>query len=140
MKKFLTDDQVHHLIAKAQEASLNAYAPYSNFQVGCAILLDDGSIFKGANIENVSYSVTLCAERVALSAVVSQKKTNNIQALIVVTNTNPPSSPCGACRQFMSEFLDPNVSIILSNNAKEIILTTMGELLPLAFNKRALVK
>jgi cytidine deaminase len=87
MKKFLIDDQVHHLIMNALEASLNAYAPYSNFYVGCAILLDDGSIVKGANIENVSYSLTLCAERVALSAVVGQKKTINIQTLVVVTNT-----------------------------------------------------
>lgn len=132
MNSFIIDENLDYFIDQAQKASLNAYAPYSHFHVGCVIVLDDHSIYTGANIENVSYSATICAERVAMSLVVNQRKNHNIKALIVASNTTPPSSPCGVCRQFMSEFLSKDVPIILTNG-KDNTITTMKELFPMAF-------
>lgn len=123
------------LILQANKVRAHCYAPYSQFRVGCAILLTDGSVITGVNIENASYSVTLCAERSAMASVISAAKQNDIKALAIVTKSSPPSSPCGVCRQFLSEFLDAKVVIILANEKGEKISTTIAELLPGAFNK-----
>jgi cytidine deaminase len=116
----------------------NAYAPYSKFKVGCAILLEDGSVVSGVNIENAAYGVALCAERSAMAPIVTAGNQNKIKALAVVTDSVPPGSPCGMCRQFLSEFLPLDTPIILGNGSLESIETSLEELLPLAFNRLAL--
>ena len=127
------------LVRKADEARAHCYVPYSNYRVGCAILMNDGSVISGVNIENASYPVTLCAERSAMAHIISSGQQHNIKALAVVTKSSPPGSPCGMCRQFLSEFLASDLPIILGNESGEIKLTNMAELLPLAFKKEALV-
>lgn len=127
-----------HLLQRADKVRENAYAPYSNFKVGSAILLKDGSVITGVNIENAAYGVVLCAERAAMARVVTEGQQNNVVALAVVTSATPPGSPCGMCRQFLSEFLLDNVPIVFGNDRGESVVTDMAELLPFAFNKAAL--
>lgn len=126
------------LLNRAQEIAKRAYAPYSLFHVGCAVLLDDGRIIEGVNIENASYPVTLCAERSAMAQVVTAGLQHAIKALAVVTTATPPGSPCGMCRQFLSEFLPEDTPILLGNTQGDCIETTMGDLLPMPFLKRDL--
>ena len=134
MDKYMTytDEQ---LIDKAIAAAQNAYAPYSNFKVGAVVVLDDDTIIPGANVENAGYSLTNCAERSALFAVYSQGyKKENIKKIAVVTDTDTFGSPCGACRQVMSELLELDCPIILSNFKKsDIKITNIKELLPFMF-------
>lgn len=119
------------LIAAALQARELAYAPYSRFQVGAAVLTSTGRIFRGGNIENAAYPMTICAERVALfSAFAHNERT--IVALAVVTPTEDVASPCGACRQVITE-LAPQSTIILLNLAGLQRRTTPAELLPHGF-------
>src|SRR5256714_9893534 len=101
-----------HLLKLAREAQQNAYAPYSKFRVGAAILLEGGEIFTGCNVENASYGLTNCAERTAVFSAVSALggKRVRIRAVAVVNDREVACSPCGACRQVMSEF-GPNAEI-----------------------------
>ncbi|SHM81898.1 cytidine deaminase [Caldanaerovirga acetigignens] len=120
------------LIKKAQKAMEKAYAPYSGFRVGACVLTSDGVEFTGCNIENASYGLTVCAERVAIFKAYSEGK-RNIDALAVVADIDEPVSPCGACRQVMLELL-PNALIILSNrDGSKIMRTRPEELLPYGF-------
>ncbi len=94
------------LWAAALEAASNAYAPYSRFYVGAALLFDDGAVFTGCNVENVSYGLTSCAERNALFRAISERGAGHRIVAIAVTNRNGAASPpCGACRQVLSEFV-----------------------------------
>ena len=125
------------LIQKALEARENAYAPYSNFFVGAALLTSDGDIICGANIENGSYGATICAERSAFSAAISSGK-RNFSAIAVVGGKGGEDisdfcPPCGICRQFIAEFCSPDFKIILFNGKEEKI-STLISLLPDAFN------
>jgi cytidine deaminase len=97
------------LIAEARSAMGRAYAPYSNFQVGAAVATDKG-IFAGANVENASYGVSICAERVAASSAVAAGA-RRIDAVAVTSSSPNPASPCGACRQFLNEF-GPDMSVV----------------------------
>lgn len=108
-----------------------AYAPYSQFQVGAAVLTASGHIFRGGNIENAAYPMTICAERVALCSAYAAGE-RAIVAIAVVTPTETVASPCGACRQFIFE-LAPRSSIILLNLRGDHRLTTPQELLPHGF-------
>ncbi len=110
---------------KAREA---AYAPYSNFAVGAALLAEDGRVFQGCNVENISYGLTNCAERVAIGAAVAAG-VRKFAAVAVVADTGVPISPCGACRQVLAEFGVPK--IILSNRGESMEFT-LEELLPRA--------
>ena len=122
------------LMKHAIKASKLSYSPYSKFRVGAAILTKNGKIYLGANIENVAYSVTLCAERVAIShAYMSGVKKNDIVAIAVVADLPQPVSPCGECRQVMSEMFKLNTKVYLGNLKGKIKETTVGELLPLGF-------
>lgn len=116
------------LIDEAWRARENAYAPYSDFQVGAALLADDGRVFHGCNVENISFGLTNCAERVAIGAAVAAG-VRKILAVAVVADTAVPISPCGACRQVLAEFGLPLV--ILANRAERIEFK-LEELLPRA--------
>ncbi|AJC49257.1 cytidine deaminase [Allofrancisella guangzhouensis] len=123
------------LVDIAIQASENAYAPYSKFKVGAAVLLTNGKVITGANIENASFSLTNCAERSALFYIYSQgyRKTD-IAKIVVIADTEHAVSPCGACRQVMSELLDMDCPIILANKTKtDIKETNIQELLPYMF-------
>src|SRR5580704_16803239 len=103
---------VMSLLKRASDIRKNAYAPYSKFMVGCAILLEDGRVVEGVNIENASFSLCLCADRAAMAPIVTAKEHKTIKAIAVVTSASPPGSPCGPCRQFLGEFLGPEVPIV----------------------------
>ena len=120
------------LIAAARDAREHAYVPYSDFRVGAAALMEDGSISAGGNIENRTYGLTLCAERVALAAAVS-RGAGRARAIAVVTDTSPPATPCGLCLETMAEFADPELPILLVNLDGEQIEHRLQDLLPHPF-------
>lgn len=120
------------LIAAAAEAMQMASAPYSNFRVGAALETDDGEIVKGCNIENASYGLTMCAERVAIFKAVSDGK-KKFTRIAVVTDTDRLTPPCGACRQIIWEFCG-DVPVVMSNLKGESKTFKMSELLPEAFD------
>lgn len=117
-----------HLVELAWETRLRAHAPYSQFQVGAALLASDGRVFTGCNVENLSYGLTMCAERVAIGAAIAAGA-NQFEAVAVVADTGVPISPCGACRQVLAEFGVPRV---LLANRSERLEFTLDELLPRA--------
>jgi cytidine deaminase len=117
-----------NLVKLARTALKNAYAPYSDFKVGAAILLKDGRIFTGCNVENASYGLTICAERNAIfAAVAASKRKPEIVAVAVLNHRGIACSPCGACRQVIAEF-GPN-AIVSYLGANGIVTRTMKELL-----------
>jgi cytidine deaminase len=128
------------LLESALAVRKNAYAPYSNFHVGCAMLLEDGTVVNGVNVENASYGVTICAERSAIVSIVTAGKQNSIRAVAVGTATSPPAAPCGICRQALAEFVERKVPIILGNDTGESTVSCLAEFLPFAFEKSALGK
>ncbi|MCM2677846.1 cytidine deaminase [Alkalicoccobacillus plakortidis] len=121
-----------HLMEEAANARKQAYVPYSSFPVGAALLMKDGTIFHGANIENASFGLTNCAERTALYKAYSEGN-REVQAVAVIANTDEPVSPCGACRQVMMELCGPNVPVYLGSTNGKIVTTTVADLLPGAF-------
>lgn len=120
------------LIERAKTALGYAYVPYSNFQVGAAVKMGSGNIFTGSNIENASYSLTCCAERTAIFKAVSEGETD-FAAIAVIGNTEKPISPCGACRQVMSEFFTNETKVYLSNIKGNVYESSISELLPFQF-------
>lgn len=119
----------------AKQARLKAYVPYSKFKVGAAIVLNDGTIIHGANIENSSFGLTSCAERNALFSLISQGyDPKEIKEITIIGGSKGPISPCGACRQVMSELVPKNTKIYLSNLEDEIYETSVSELLPFGFD------
>lgn len=126
----------NELIEAAIEARSHAYAPYSKFQVGAALLLKDGSYITGCNVENVSYGLSNCAERTALFKMVSAGVTKaDVEAMCIAANTELPVSPCGACRQVMAELLNKDTLVVLATTNKKFKDTTVAELLPYAFEE-----
>ncbi|MBR6288304.1 MAG: cytidine deaminase [Acholeplasmatales bacterium] len=122
------------LIDEAIIARTMAYAPYSKFKVGCAILLKNGKVIRGANVENKSYGLTNCAERTALFKMVSEGITKfDVEAICIIGETKDPIAPCGACREVMNELLLPETKVVLANMERDILETTVSELLPLSF-------
>lgn len=120
------------LIEKANEMLDYAYVPYSNFPVGAAILSKTGEIFTGCNVENSSYGLSNCAERTAIFKAVSEGS-QEFDKMVITGNTDGPISPCGACRQVISEFCAPDMPVILTNVDGNTEETTVGALLPGAF-------
>jgi cytidine deaminase len=116
------------LVEAAWQAREQAYAPYSNFKVGAALLAADGRIFSGCNVENLSYGLTMCAERVAIGSAIAAGA-RELVGIAVVADTGVPISPCGACRQVLSEFGVPEV--MLANRDQQLSFR-MEELLPRA--------
>ena len=119
-----------NLFMQAMEAAENAYAPYSHFRVGAALLLDDGSVVTGVNVENRSYGLTNCAERTAFFRAVAKGKRNFTAIAIATPDANYPVGPCGACRQVISEFMQPEAPVIFGSSAADRIETTVGAVYP----------
>lgn len=141
----LSGDQ-KKLLEEADTVKENAYNPYSKFYVGAAILTDDGLIITGANVENVAYGSTICAERMAIGRANAMGKRFFRSMAIIArgenTDTTEVTGPCGACRQMIFEFScisGHDIEIIMSNTRKDkIIISTIQELLPLAFGPEGL--
>ena len=122
------------LLAMAAEARHHAHAPYSEYRVGAALLAEDGRVTTGCNVENASYGLTICAERVAIGSAVAAGHTA-FMAIAIVAGDGPHPYPCGACRQVLSEFgaADLSVYIANANDLEAYESTTLGALLPHAF-------
>ena len=117
------------LIAAAKQARKNAYVPYSNFAVGAAILTEDDQIYTGCNVENASYGLSNCAERTAIFKAISERGEIKLKAIAVVGDTEGPCSPCGACRQVISEFGDDDLEIVMTNLEGDTLIKSISELL-----------
>ena len=127
---------MNSLVKEAIKARQKAYIPYSKFGVGAAILLKDGTVIHGANIENVSYGLSNCAERSALFSLYSQGyQKSDIKAMAITGHPKDPISPCGACRQVMKELLPKETPIYLSNIEGDVKEVTIDELLPYSFDE-----
>ncbi|TAK24737.1 MAG: cytidine deaminase [Chloroflexota bacterium] len=126
------------LIEAATRARERAYAPYSRFAVGAALLADGGSIHTGANVENASYGLTICAERAAVVSAIA-RGARRFVALTVVTDAPTPTPPCGACRQVLREFA-PNLDVLCANTSGRQLHRALAELLPDAFGPDSLAE
>lgn len=123
------------LIFVAKKAMERAYAPYSNYKVGAALVCDDGTVFKGCNIENASYGLTNCAERsVIFSAITAGKR--EFKAIAIAASGEPAPFPCGACRQVLAEFCNSDFPVYVASSADDYETMTLGELLPHSFDFR----
>ncbi len=132
----LQKTEIDKLYEEACKVRLKSYSPYSKFKVGAAVLLEDGNIVTGTNVENASYGLASCAERNVLFATIALGyKKNDIKGLLVVADTDAPCSPCGACRQVIVELLPLNSCVILTNLKNDIKELTVKELLPFSFSK-----
>ncbi|NLZ38962.1 MAG: cytidine deaminase [Firmicutes bacterium] len=127
-------DLYHELLEKAQKVRERAYAPYSNFPVGAALLTEDGEIFTGCNVENASFGLTICAERAAVFGALAAGK-RNFTGLALIADTEEPPTPCGACRQVLHEFA-PQMWIYCANLKGEKVLWQLRELLPAPFSAK----
>ena len=125
------------LVTRAAEFRAHAYAPYSGFAVGAALLGKSGRIYGGVNVENASYPVGICAERAAIAAAVTAGE-HEFEALAVIADSPEPCAPCGMCRQVLVEF--PIARIILANTAGDLRILPPADLLPYAFGAAALLK
>jgi cytidine deaminase len=129
------NDRMEELVALAMQVRERAYAPYSGYSVGCA-LVADGAVYQGANVENASYGLALCAERSAMAAAVAGGA-RTVQEVAVVTQSSPPAAPCGMCLQTLTEFAeDPAaVRVHLVNPDGERRTVTLAECLPYGFRR-----
>lgn len=126
--------QKEQLVERARLIKKNAYIPYSKFPVGAALLLKDGTVINGVNVENVSFGATNCAERTAIFTAVAQGyKKGDFEAIAVAGETEDFLPPCSICRQVLAEFCSPEMPVYLTNRKKEIKELTLRELLPYAF-------
>ena len=127
MELIMNADKLFEL---ANQAATKSYSPYSRFRVGAALLCEDGSVVIGANIENRSFGLTICAERSAIVSALAQGKTHFSAIAIACPDASYPVSPCGACRQFLSEFVSPDFPVRFGGAEGGVIDTTMGTLMP----------
>ena len=132
----LEDATVQAMLAAARGASTRAYCPYSRFRVGAAVLTEGGTVVAGCNVENASYGLTICAERVAVFHALVGGATA-IRAVVVFTPTPEPTAPCGACRQVLNEF-GPEAEVWCVCDGPGVLRATVAELLPGAFGPRNL--
>jgi len=135
MSGAINDDShdIEVLVEKAREAQKLAYAPYSNFKVGASLLTVDGNVFTGSNVENTTYGLSICAERVVAAKAVSEGY-RDFKVLVVVGDSDEPITPCGACRQFLLEF-DPKMTVVMVGKEKRKEMT-VAELLPHYFLRK----
>jgi len=132
MKRPLTPRELRQLVDAARAARRKAYAPYSRFRVGAALLAADGTVYTGANVENASYGLTICAERVAIGNAVSDGR-RRFRAIAVVASGRQVT-PCGACRQVLAEFGDLEVLVADARRGAPPATFRLRDLLPAAFN------
>ncbi|WP_419190955.1 cytidine deaminase [Saltatorellus ferox] len=128
-------EALNEAIAKARAVMLRAHAPHSGFRVGAAVVLSDGAVFAGCNVESASYGLTLCAERSALSAVIAARGSlaaDAVRLVVVATEADGPTPPCGACRQWLVEFA-PNAEVLAVARDGRSASWSVAELLPDAF-------
>lgn len=131
----LSPDQIATLCTFATGAAHNAYAPYSHFHVGAAILLTTGETVTGCNVENASYRLTTCAEQTAITrAVATHGPHIRIRAILVLNRANQPCQPCGACRQTIAEFADPDTPVYFPDADGALTHLTVAQLLPASFS------
>jgi cytidine deaminase len=129
----MIDENLLRMLKRAEEASQHAYCPYSKYIVGSAVLTDDGAIYTGANVENSSYGLTICAERSAIvNAVVNGSK--QLVAVTVYTEADTPAIPCGACLQVISEFANDDCMIVCKSKSGILFEATLHDLLPRPFS------
>lgn len=126
----MTKVDLHYLLKEAKTAADKSYSPYSHFRVGAALLCSDGSVITGANIENRSYGLTICAERSALVRAFAEGKKDFKALAVFCPDADYAVSPCGACRQVLSEFVSPDFPVAFSGAGGEPVFTTMSELFP----------
>lgn len=132
-RETISSEQEKQLIDAARKALTNAYAPYSQFQVGAAVLTRQGNLFTGCNVENIAYGLSLCAERNAIAqAVATEGATMKIMAVAIANNRQVPCSPCGACRQVIQEF--GQKAIVIFQGATGWQSLTIEQLLPAGFS------
>ncbi|WP_099221194.1 cytidine deaminase [Listeria costaricensis] len=131
--------KTNDFISLAKKAREYAYVPYSKFPVGAALVTKQDEVILGCNIENASFGLSNCAERTAIFKAVSEGKTD-FKKLVVVADTDGPVSPCGACRQVISEFCSPDMPVVLTNLKGEQVEVTVKELLPGAFKAEDMVE
>lgn len=137
----MSDSKRDALIAAAREAAAAAYAPYSNFHVGAALLMADGSVVTGANVENASYGLSLCAETVAVAKILSSAQRGSLEAVAVtggapgLTGKGPTVTPCGRCRQMLTELaqLGGTDPVVWCDGGEGVLELRLSELLPHAF-------
>lgn len=127
----LADADLASLVATARRAAANAYAPASRFRVGAALLMADGHVVPGCNVENASYGLTVCAERNAIARAVADGR-RQAAAIVIHTDSDPPGYPCGACLQVLAEF-GPQMEVVLVNAAGKTVRTTLPALMPHPF-------
>mgnify|MGYP000070411370 CR=1 FL=1 len=127
------------LIASAQQGYHNAYAPYSKFQVGAAAMTEQGTIVSGCNVENASYGLTVCAERNCIAQAVIQGQ-QTFSSMVVYTEQEKLTPPCGACRQVIAEFFAPEAQVMAVNHLDNRKVWTVAELLPDAFTPKNLLE
>jgi cytidine deaminase len=136
MKTKPIDTALEDLLEQARQAALNSYSPYSGFRVGAALRLAKGAIVTGTNVENVSYGLTICAERSALVRAIAEHGPDiRIEAVAVANLNNAASPPCGACRQMLAEFTEPDAPVIFPA-ADGPRTMAFSALLPLAFEMK----
>ena len=123
---------IDELLNAAKEAKSKAYAPYSDFHVGAALVSEAGNLYSGCNVENTSYGLTNCAERTAIFKMVSEGE-NRIKKILVIGDTEEFLPPCGACRQVIAEFSKPDTVVYMSNKHGEIKEATVADLIPFTF-------
>ncbi len=119
--------ELHALARKAAEAS---YSPYSHFRVGAALLCEDGTVFTGTNVENRSFGLTICAERSALVAAISAGHRRFLSLAISTPDSESPVGPCGACRQVISEFLEPAAPVRFGGSSGRVVDASVESLIP----------
>ncbi|MDI6740659.1 MAG: cytidine deaminase [Candidatus Edwardsbacteria bacterium] len=127
---------MRELIAAARAAQRNAYAPYSKFKVGAALMAGDGAVITGCNVENASYGLSSCAERNAVFKAVSEGR-RRFHAVAIAADTLEPAAPCGACRQVLSEF-NPGLTVIMVSKRGAMKIVSLDQLLPYAFAAQSL--
>ncbi|KAI2635271.1 cytidine deaminase [Xylaria nigripes] len=133
----LTAAEFSTLQTRCTNAKATAYCPYSQFRVGASLISSADAYFDGANVENASYPVGTCAERVAFAKAVTEGH-RSIRAVAVATDISPPASPCGMCRQFIREFCDLKAPIIMFDKDGNYVVMRLKELLPMSFGPEAL--
>lgn len=133
----MSDQRIEQLIEMARRVRENAYAPYSRFPVGAVVEGRDGSVYTGCNVENASYGLTICAERVALAKAISEGARDLIR-VVVIADTQTPVPPCGACRQLINELAGPAAEVVMANLQGRVEIARSSELLPSPFNRNFL--